>query len=129
MSIDALAGQIRQALEGRRTTEQRMFGGICFMIDGNMAVCASRDGLLVRVGKDGMAAALQKTGARPMIMGERTMAGYVYVSEEAINGKAALVKWLDEAVAFVATLPAKKASAAKKAAGGTAATKPRRRAR
>jgi TfoX/Sxy family transcriptional regulator of competence genes len=109
MSVDTLAGRIRHQLEGRKTTEQKMFGGICFMIGGNMAVCASRDGLLARVGKDGMAAALKKAGARPMQMGGRTMSGYVYVDETAIRTDRALSGWIGRALAFVATLPAKQA--------------------
>lgn len=58
---EALAGRIRAALAGRRSAEQRMFGGICFMVDGNMAVGTSVRGMLVRVGKEGHAAALRRS--------------------------------------------------------------------
>ncbi len=126
MPVDTLAGRIRRQLEGRAATEQKMFGGICFMVDGNMAVCASRDGLLVRVGKEGMDAALAKPGARAMEMGERTMSGYVYVAEDAISSDRALGKWIKDALAFVATMPPKKRT--KKAAPAKPKSTVRRRA-
>jgi TfoX/Sxy family transcriptional regulator of competence genes len=104
----ALAGRIRRHLEPQKATEQKMFGGICFMVGGNMAVCASRNGLLVRVGPDGMADALHRPGARRMIMGERTMTGYVYVADDAIATDRALARWISTALGYVAMLPAKK---------------------
>ena len=105
-----LAGRIRRQLEPQKATEQKMFGGICFMVGGNMTVCASRNGLLVRVGPDGMADALQRPGARPMIMGERTMSGYVYVADDAIETERALARWINAALGYVAKLPSKKQS-------------------
>jgi TfoX/Sxy family transcriptional regulator of competence genes len=106
MSVDALAGRVRRHLDGHGATEQAMFGGICFMVGGNMAVCASRGGLLVRVGRDGMATALARPGARPMTMGARTMSGYVRVDDAAIGKDKDLGGWIADALAFVATLPA-----------------------
>jgi TfoX/Sxy family transcriptional regulator of competence genes len=108
MTADRLAERVRQALARKRTTEQAMFGGTCFMLNGNMILSASARGLLVRVGKDGMDAALKRAGARPMIMGGRTMAGYVFIAEEATKTAGALKKWVDVALAYVATLPPKK---------------------
>jgi TfoX/Sxy family transcriptional regulator of competence genes len=61
-------------------SEVKMFGGIGFMLNGNMVVAASDRGLLVRVGKDGAAEACARPGAAPMIMNGREMAGYVRVA-------------------------------------------------
>jgi hypothetical protein len=63
--------------------------------------------LLVRVGKDGMAAALERPGAAPMVMNGRTMGGFVFVAGDAIEDDDALEGWIATARAFVDTLPAK----------------------
>lgn len=109
MAVVELADRIR-ALIGHRPNvrEQKMFGGIAFMLDGNMLVGPMKGGgLLVRVGKDGYDAALALPGAGPMQMGERTMAGFVVVSGDAIEDEDALVGWIARASAFVHTLPPK----------------------
>lgn len=109
MALDELAGRIRNLLPpGVQAQEKKMFGGMAFMIDGNMLVCPTRDGaLIVRVGKDGMAAALQKPGAEIMDMGGRTMNGFVVLSGDALEDDEVLAQWIGVAHAFVRTLPAK----------------------
>ena len=107
MPDDPLAARIRTALAGCAFTEQRMIGGICFLKSGNMLVCASKRGLLVRVGKDGHASALARPHARPMEMGERNMQGYVFVSPEGTASEDDLRSWLLLAQSYVATLPPK----------------------
>ncbi|RUW20529.1 hypothetical protein EOA60_25640, partial [Mesorhizobium sp. M1A.F.Ca.IN.020.06.1.1] len=74
---DPMVERLRAALGRRAFTEQKMFGGTCFMINGNMLVGTSKRGLLVRVGKDGHAAAAARPHARPMEMGGRSMEGYI----------------------------------------------------
>jgi len=102
-----LATNVRAALAGTGTIrEVRMFGGIGFMLNGNLVAAASRRGLLLRVGKDRQNEALVQVGARPMVMHGRTMEGYVYVDPPALN-KQAVENWLRLAVAFVQTLPRK----------------------
>jgi TfoX/Sxy family transcriptional regulator of competence genes len=86
--------------------EVKMFGGIGFMLNGNLVAAASRRGLLLRVGKDRQAQALARLGARPMVMRGRTMEGYVYVDPPALN-KQAIENGLHLAVAYVQTLPRK----------------------
>lgn len=86
------------------------------MIDGNMLIGTSKRGLLVRVGKEGHAAAAARPHARPMEMGGRMMQGYVRVAPEGTATAADLAGWLDRALAFVGTLPAKPAKVAKKPA-------------
>ena len=100
-----LAERMRAVLTGAGAVrEVRMFGGLCFMLDGNMVAGTSKRGLLVRVGKDRRPDALARTGAKPMEMGGRIMEGYVFVdpaprSDEALRG------WIELAVGFVKTLP------------------------
>ena len=98
-----------------KVTEQKMFGGICFMLNGNMLVGASPRGLMVRVGKDAHERAVARPHARAMEQGGRSMTGYVVVGNEGIESDKELKAWLDLAVGHVATLPAKaKAEAARK---------------
>lgn len=109
LALEELADRIRAALRpGEVVREQRMFGGIAFMRDGNMLVCPLKDGsLMVRVGKEGMSAALAQPGAGTMTMQGRTMAGFVLVTGDAIEDDEVLVGWIDRARDFVRTLPPK----------------------
>lgn len=73
-----LAASVRTALAGAGAIrEVKMFGGIGFMLNGNMVAAVSKRGLLVRVGKDRRGDALAQQGARPMVMRGRTMEGYI----------------------------------------------------
>lgn len=108
MAEDPLVARIRAALSDVEVTEQKMFGGICFMNRGNMLACASKRGLLVRVGKDAHASALARPHARTMEMRGRLMAGYVFVSEDGLAGDDDLREWLALAQEHVATLPPKR---------------------
>lgn len=112
-----LADRVRAAL-AVPVTEQAMFGGVCFMLNGNMLVGASPRGLLVRVGKEGNEAALARPHARLMEQGGRSMPGYIVVASEGVASDKDLRGWLDLAVGHVKTLPAKKRDAppARKAA-------------
>jgi TfoX/Sxy family transcriptional regulator of competence genes len=102
-----LAVSVRTALAGAGAIrEVKMFGGIGFMLNGNLLAAASRRGLLVRVGKDHQRDALAHPGARPMEMRGRRMEGYIYVDPPALS-EPALREWLRLALAFVRTLPPK----------------------
>ena len=118
MADDPMIGRLRAALEGLPVREQKMFGGTCFMLSGNMLVGTSKRGLLVRVGKDGHAAALSRPHSRPMEMGGRAMEGYIFVAAEGTATAKDLNGWLKRARDFVETLPPKpdKRSATKPAA-------------
>src|SRR4029079_585579 len=92
-----LADAVRSALAGiKPVSEVKMFGGIGFMLSGNLLVGASKRGLLVRVGKDRQAQALAKPGTRQMEMRGRPMEGYIYVDPpielDAVRG------WVDMAI-------------------------------
>lgn len=106
---DELAERIRAALGGRsHLAEIRMFGGICFTINGNMMLGTMKGGdLLARVGPEQEAEALAKSGARPMDFTGRPMKGFVLVAAEALD-EAALDGWISMASAFVSPLPPKR---------------------
>jgi TfoX/Sxy family transcriptional regulator of competence genes len=116
---NVLADRVRAALAGRAFSEKPMFGGICFLVNGNMTVAASKRGLLVRVGKDDSAAALRKPGTRPMIQRGRPLDGYLYVDDDGTRRDADLRAWVGRALAHVATLPAKMAARPKTRRGKT----------
>jgi TfoX/Sxy family transcriptional regulator of competence genes len=102
-----LAERIRVVLAGTGSLrEVRMFGGLCFMLNGNMVAGTSKRGLLVRVGKDQHARALARADANPMEMSGRPMEGFVFVDPPPRDERT-LRDWLDLAVAFVNTLPSK----------------------
>jgi TfoX N-terminal domain len=102
-----LADRIRAALQVTHVTEKRMFGGITFLLNGNMLCCASKQGLMVRVGKDGEAAALAQPLARPCLGTGRRMGGFVMVEPDGVAETTALTRWLDVALAYVSRLPPK----------------------
>jgi len=107
MADDALAARVRRALSGRKqVTEKRMFGGFCFLLRGNMLCGTSKGRLMVRVGKYQHAAAMLRTGARPMNFTGKTMKGYVWVGAQGTQG-AGLKRWLALAERYVGKLPAK----------------------
>ena len=104
--VDALADRLRAALPAKGLSEQRMFGGIGFMLNGNMLVGTSKRGLLVRVGKERHDAALARPGARPMEMRGRTIAGYLFVDPAGLDDLA-LKSWIDLALVHARGLPPK----------------------
>ena len=102
-----LAQRVRQLTADRREiTEKRMFGGICFFLNGNMLCGVGTGRYMFRVGKHQEAAALERPGASPMDLTGRPMGGLVHVTEAACGGRG-LEEWLGLAERFVATLPAK----------------------
>src|SRR5689334_9879521 len=116
MAIDEkLATNVRAALAGASPVrEVKMFGGLGFMLNGNMIAAASDRGLLVRVGEQHEAEALARPGAEPMIMNGRVMKGFIRV-KTALDARS-VKSWLRLARSFVETLPAKKAAAKPKRA-------------
>jgi TfoX/Sxy family transcriptional regulator of competence genes len=119
MAVDEdLAVSIRTALHGAgAVSEVKMFGGIGFMLNGNLVAAASNRGLLARVGKDHQGDALKQAGARPMVMRGRTIEGYIRVEPSALTHQA-LRELLRLAVTFVQTLPPKKNTAKPQRAKG-----------
>jgi TfoX/Sxy family transcriptional regulator of competence genes len=102
-----LAAGVRAALAGAGAIREiKMFGGLGFMLNGNLIAAVSTRGLLVRVGKERHHDALARPGARPMEVRGRTMEGYVYV-DPAVLADDAVRSWLQLARAFVQTLPSR----------------------
>ena len=83
-----------------------MFGGTCFMLNGNMVIGTFKGGILARVGKEARHA-LNLPGATPFEMRGSVMEGYVMVQESALAADAALAKWIALCLAFNKTLPNK----------------------
>ncbi|MDH6514374.1 TfoX/Sxy family transcriptional regulator of competence genes [Streptomyces sp. SAI-135] len=103
---EALAERVRQGLgTDPGVAERRMFGGIAFLYEGNMAVGVTGADLMVRVGPDATDAALARPGARLFDMTGRPMRGWVVVSGAAVTEDEALESWIDEGRAFAASLP------------------------
>jgi len=95
-------------LERDGVTEKKMFGGVAWMIDGNMAIGTfDDDGLLVRVPRDEYDAALAEPHAGPMEMGGRTMRGFVVVDATGIEDEADLAEWIETGASYASSLPAK----------------------
>ena len=105
---EELAERIRRALAGRQgVSEKKMFGGIAFMLRGNMCCGIVRDDLMVRVGPERHEEALAQPHARPMDFTGRPMRGMVYVTPEGCRTDEALKRWVEQGLNFAATLPAK----------------------
>jgi TfoX/Sxy family transcriptional regulator of competence genes len=103
-----LASRIRAAFANLEVTERKMFGGIAYMMNGNMVCGVIRDDLMARVGADQYEYALGLPGVRDMDpFGGRPMKGMVMVEGSSLVADEALQEWLDRCVQFVATLPAK----------------------
>lgn len=89
-------------------TTKQMFGGLAFLIDGNIAVAASsKGGLMVRVDPKRHDELLAQPHAAPMIMGGRETTGWLRVSDDGIDDDADLQRWVGEALGYVRLLPAK----------------------
>ena len=106
---EELADRIRALLGGRPgLTEQKMFGGLGFMIGGNMAIAASgQGGILVRVDPEESDELVASTTARPMEMRGREMPGWLRVDSSDLAGDGELAAWVERGAAFAGSLPPK----------------------
>jgi TfoX/Sxy family transcriptional regulator of competence genes len=105
---ETLADDIRMRIGNHPgITEREMFGGIAFMVHGNMAVGVTGEELMVRVGKDAHDEAVSQPGARIFDMSGRPMKGWVLVSPEAFGTDSALDGWIQQGVGYAESLPAK----------------------
>jgi TfoX/Sxy family transcriptional regulator of competence genes len=105
-----LANRIRELLADEKgITEMKMFGGLAFLIKGNMAVSASgKGGLLLRVDPAETAALAAKPHAGPFEMRGRAMDGWLRVDPEGLKTKRQLEPWVRRGVAYARSLPAKR---------------------
>ncbi len=106
---EELAGRIREVVQEQQgVTEKRMFGGLAFLIDNNMAVCAdSLGGLLLRVDPAQSESLLTEPGARRCEMRGREMDGWLRIDAEAVETDDALRCWVSRGIARVQLLPPK----------------------
>lgn len=110
MSCDErLAARVRQLLAGEtELSEQRMFGGLAFLLGGTMAVAASsRGGLMVRLDPERSDAVLAKGEAGPVEMRGRELRGWVLVDERFLRSEPELARWVELGVARARALPRK----------------------
>jgi hypothetical protein len=106
---EELAERIRGLVAGEPgLAEQRMFGGLAFLVGGNMAVAASgQGGAMVRVDPDESDRLIETTAAVPFVMRGREMKGWLRVAAEALGDDAALAEWVRLGTAYARSLPAK----------------------
>lgn len=106
---EELADRIRELIGAERPTEKKMFGGLGFLVGGNMAVAASgQGGLLVRVDPAQSEKLVATTSARPMEMRGRQMQGWLRVDSDDVRTKRELAKWVRLGVGYARSLPPKR---------------------
>jgi len=103
--IDAAAGQ------WQNVEKKKMFGGVCYLLKGNMAFGISKDSMIVRMDKEQSLLSLKDRNVKPFDITGRPMAGWVMVQEAGWKGAAGLAKWMGIGKRFALTLPEKKAKA------------------
>jgi TfoX/Sxy family transcriptional regulator of competence genes len=104
---EELLERMREALSDHEVREQKMFGGVAFMLRGNMCVWVTDDSMMVRIGPDNYEDALAMPHASEMDFTGQQMKGWVFVSDEGWADDADLEAWVQRGVDFVLTLPAK----------------------
>jgi TfoX/Sxy family transcriptional regulator of competence genes len=106
---EGLANRIREAVADEPgVTEKRMFGGLAFLVHGNMAVSASgQGGLLLRIDPADADTLTQRPGARRFEMRGREMDGWLGIDSEVVASDEDLQAWVDIGVAYARSLPAK----------------------
>ena len=116
VSNEQLNDKIRALIKHRKLSEKKMFGGMAFLLNGNMCFGTLKDDLIIRVGLERYKEALAMPHARPMDFTGRPIKGFVYVDQKGWSKDATLKKWLDMGIDYASSLP-KKAAKQRKAAG------------
>ena len=105
---EGLAARLREYLNDRSGVEERrMFGGLAFLVNGHMSCGINGTSLMLRLGKQGVDAALQEPHTRPMDFTGRPLSTMLYVDPDGFQEDADLAAWIDRAVAFGRSLPPK----------------------
>jgi TfoX/Sxy family transcriptional regulator of competence genes len=105
---ESLARRVRSQLANQVDLhERKMFGGLAFMVRGNMCCGIVGDELMVRVGSEQYAAALAQPDARAMDFTGRPMTGMVMIATDGLASDEALEQWIRRGIAFVSSLPSK----------------------
>ena len=105
-----LADRIRElTADEANVSEQAMFGGLAFLVNGNMAIAASgQGGVLVRTDPDQFDELVMKSSAEPMVMRGRAMYGWLRVDAHEVRTKRQLAKWVGIGTAYARSLPPKR---------------------
>jgi hypothetical protein len=105
---ESLAARIRRRLARRKNVEEKkMFGGVGFLLNGNLLVGVWKESLVVRLGKDEGEEALREPHVKEFDITGRPMRNWVLVGPEGVEGEDQLAGWIQRAVKFVGALPAK----------------------
>ena len=105
---EGLAERVREVFAGKRgITEKKMFGGLCFLLNGYMVVGISKGELLIRVGPEQHDEVIRMKHVRPMDFTKKPMKGFAFVGPKGFDSDAALARWVKRCLRFVSTLPAK----------------------
>lgn len=113
---ETLAERIRKALANQKdVAEKKMFGGLTFMVDDKMCCGVQKDDLMIRVSVEEYEKALFNPRARPMDFTGKPFPGFLYVAPTGCEADADLQAWVDMAVAYGKSQPAKKATRKRKA--------------
>jgi TfoX/Sxy family transcriptional regulator of competence genes len=105
---EALAARIRDGLAGKKgIAEKKMFGGIGFLLNGNMLVGVWKDSLIIRLGPEDGDAALREPHVSEFKVTGRSMKGWVLVGAEAVQEDSPVEAWIQRAIKFVGSLPGK----------------------
>jgi TfoX/Sxy family transcriptional regulator of competence genes len=106
------AERVRRILSNRNdVAERRMVGGLSFVVGGSMCCGVTGDALMVRVGAEARERTLARPHVRPMEFAGRPLAGFVLIDAAGYRTDAALAAWVQRALDFAATLPAKPSAA------------------
>lgn len=104
----SLAARVRDSLARQRgIAEKKMFGGVCFLLNGNILVGVWGDSLIVRLGPENGADALREPHVKIFDGGGKPMKGWVVVEPDGIEEDSQIREWIERASEFVHTLPAK----------------------
>jgi TfoX/Sxy family transcriptional regulator of competence genes len=104
---ETLAARVRSLLAGTDyVVEKKMFGGLAFLVRGNMSLGIHESELIVRIDAAQTVEALKRPGTRIFDLSGRPMKGWLLVSSKAVVEKKSLSQWVDRAVAFAISLPA-----------------------
>ena len=105
---ESVAGRVRKALAARTVfSERKMFGGLCFLVGGNMCCGVQGRELMLRLGNEGAAQALTEPHTREMDFTGRPIRSMLYLSSDGFRSEDDLHAWIGRAVAFAKTLPPK----------------------
>ena len=105
---ETLAQRVREILGPQASlSERKMFGGLAFMLNGNMCCCIDKENLVVRTGPDQYESALERPHARVFDFTGRPMRGFVYVDGAGLDSESTLREWVELSVEFADSLPPK----------------------